>query len=1077
MTVRPIDSSAGSDLPTLAFLSAEGDMAARMRRHDWSRSPLGAPATWSPSLKTLVGLMLASPQPMFMAWGQERTWLYNDAFIPILGVKHPAALGRHALDEVWREARETLLPMFDRVYAGEPVHMQEFSLPLDRNGRLEDAYFAFSYIPARDETGSVAGLFGACIETTDRVLAERRQAAAQARQQRMFEQAPSFMCILRGPDHVFEFVNNAHRKLFSSDDWIGKPAREAFPDLANQGYFDLLDQVFASGERYVATSAPVRFRRTPGRREEERLLDFIYEPIADDAGRVTGIFCEGFDVTEARRSEFALRESETRFREIADAAPVMMWICDVTAARTWFNRAWLEFANAPLQDEYGDLWVARVHPSDTAARSARFLEAFERRERFRIDFRLRRADGTWRIVDETGVPRFASNGTFLGYIGSCTDVTEQREAERALKRSEEQLRLATEAAEVGLWDVDLVTNTLYWPPRVKRMFGISPDVVVSLADFYAGLHPQDRDAVSAAFAAAIEPTQRALYDVEYRTIGKEDGIMRWVAAKGRGIFDDGGSCIRVIGTALDISARKQSEAQLREREERLRAIVETTPECVKLVARNGRLLQMNPSGLAMIEAPAAEYVVGRNVLELIAPEHREAFRRFNERVCDGEKATLEFDVIGLLGSRRHVETHGAPLRMPDGTVVQLGLTRDVTARRVAEEALRQSDRRKDEFIATLSHELRNPLAPLRNALQILQMRAAQDAADASIHAMMERQVNHLVRLVDDLLEVSRIKHGAFELRSQRVELATVVRNAVETCEPLMHEGGHRLDVTLPNQRVWLCGDPVRLGQILANLLNNAARYTPHGGRISVHAQIVSSILSISVIDTGAGFAKEAGARLFEMFSRGKNSSGLGIGLALARRLAELHGGTIKAASAGPGQGAEFTVSLPLPPDQSSTPAEKPLGSDSFRGHRILVVDDNQDAAESIRSLLELLNADARVAFDGMQALALFSEYDANVVLLDIGMPGMDGYEVARTLRERHPGRNVHIVALTGWGQEQDRARTREAGFDRHLVKPVDFETLQALFESLPLPSAAATVASAGPERGHATLADAASREF
>jgi PAS domain S-box-containing protein len=949
--VRPIDSSNGSNPPTLVFLSAQGEMAAHMRRHDWSASPLGPPSTWSTSLKTLVGLMLASPQPMFMAWGPARTWLYNDAFIPILGAKHPAALGRHALEEVWREARDTLVPMFDRVYAGEPVHMQEFSLRLDRRGKLEDAYFAFSYIPARDETGSVAGLFGACIETTDRVLAERRQADAQARQQRMFEQAPSFMCILRGPDHVFEFVNKAHRKLFNSASWIRKPVREAFPDLANQGYFERLDQVYASGDRYVATSAPVRFRRTPGGAEEERLLDFIYEPITDDAGRVTGIFCEGFDVTE------------------------------------------------------------------------------------------------------------------------------QRAAERALKRSEEQLRLATEAAEVGLWDVDLVTNTLYWPPRVKRMFGISPDVAVSMADFYAGLHPQDRDGVSAEFAAAVDPARRALYDVEYRTIGKEDGILRWVAAKGRGIFDDSGSCVRVIGTALDISARKHSEAQLREREERLRAIVETTPECVKLVARNGRLLQMNPSGLAMIEAPAAEYVVGRNVLELIAPEHRDAYRRFNERVCDGAKATLEFDVIGLLGTRRHMETHGAPLRMPDGTVVQLGVTRDVTARRAAEEALRDSDRRKDEFIATLSHELRNPLAPLRNALQILQTRATHDAGAAPIHEMMERQVNHLVRLVDDLLEVSRIQHGAFELRSQRVELATVVRNAVETCEPLIREAGHRLDVALPDRNVWLYGDPVRLGQILANLLNNAARYTPHGGRISVKAHAVGGILSISVRDTGAGFVESTAPRLFEMFSRGKHSTGLGIGLALARRLAELHGGTIKAASAGPGQGAEFTVSLPLPSDQSGMPAKRARGSDSFRGHRVLVVDDNQDAAESIRTLLELLEAEARVAFDGAQALALFREYDANIVLLDIGMPGMDGYEVARALRERYPERNVQIVALTGWGQDQDRARTRAAGFDRHLVKPVDFATLEALFESLPTPSAVASAAEARFERSHATLANAGSRDY
>ena len=255
--------------------------------------------------------------------------------------------------------------------------------------------------------------------------------------------------------------------------------------------------------------------------------------------------------------------------------------------------------------------------------------------------------------------------------------------------------------------------------------------------------------------------------------------------------------------------------------------------------------------------------------------------------------------------------------------MQLGLTRDVTARRVAEEALRESDRRKDEFIATLSHELRNPLAPLRNALQILQKRAEQDPEAASIHEMMERQVNHLVRLVDDLLEVSRIKHGAFELRSQRVELATVVRNAVETCEPLMREAGHRLDVTLPNQALWLQGDPVRLGTDPRQSAQQCDALHPARRPHFCACQVVGGTISIAVLDTGAGFAESAAPQLFEMFSRGKHSSGLGIGLALALRLAELHGGTIKAASGGPGQGAEFTVSLPLCPDQSGMPVREP----------------------------------------------------------------------------------------------------------------------------------------------------------
>ncbi|MEO5676174.1 MAG: PAS domain-containing protein, partial [Usitatibacter sp.] len=304
--------SAPRDAPPPAFLSGGGDMGARIRAHDWPGSPLGDPDEWPQALKTLVALMLASKQPMFMAWGPEQTWLYNDAFVPILGAKHPAALGRHALVEVWSEAREVLAALFARVFAGEPVHMDDFALMLDRHGRLEEAHFAFSYTPVRDESGSVCGLFGACIETTDRILASRREMAALERQRRMFEQAPSFVCMLGGADHVFEFVNIAHQQLFGSASWIGKPVREAFSDLVGQGYYERLDEVYRTGKRYVAEADRIKLRRVPSGPAEERLLSFIYEPVLDNAGQVTGIFCEGFDVTEAHRAQQKLREADRR---------------------------------------------------------------------------------------------------------------------------------------------------------------------------------------------------------------------------------------------------------------------------------------------------------------------------------------------------------------------------------------------------------------------------------------------------------------------------------------------------------------------------------------------------------------------------------------------------------------------------------------------------------------------------------------------------------------------------------------------------------------------------------------------
>jgi len=278
-------------------------MAAALRAHDWSATPLGPPQRWPVSLRTLVSLMLDSIQPMFMIWGEGRTWLYNDAFVPILGLKHPGALGRHALDEVWAEARADLAPLFDRVFRGEPVHMDDIELQLDRQGRPEEAHFAFSYNPVRDEEGRVVGLFGTCIETTDRVLAERRQAAAQRRQLDLFGQAPGFIAVLQGPQHRFEFVNEAYRRVAGGRDLLGLTVREAFPELAGQGYLELLDRVFASGVRYVAQNVMLRLRAPSGEGEEELYLDFIYEPVLDEARRVTGIFVEGHDVTAAHRAQ------------------------------------------------------------------------------------------------------------------------------------------------------------------------------------------------------------------------------------------------------------------------------------------------------------------------------------------------------------------------------------------------------------------------------------------------------------------------------------------------------------------------------------------------------------------------------------------------------------------------------------------------------------------------------------------------------------------------------------------------------------------------------------------------------
>jgi len=321
-----------------------------------------------------------------------------------------------------------------------------------------------------------------------------------------------------------------------------------------------------------------------------------------------------------------------------------------------------------------------------------------------------------------------------------------------------------------------------------------------------------------------------------------------------------------------------------------------------------------------------------------------------------------------------------------------------------------------------------------------------------------------VRLVDDLLEVSRISRGAFSLRNERVELASVVRNAVETCEPLIKAARHQLDIDLPIDPLWLYGDPVRLAQILANILNNAVKYTRHSGHIVLRARREDDQAVISICDDGIGIDADDLPRIFQMFSRGdrdnsNSQGGLGIGLALARRLAQMHDGSLDARSDGAGRGSEFIVRLPLA-EPAAVPAAAPeREAADLQRTRVLVVDDNHDAADSLSMVLDVLGADVQVAHDGAEALASFAAYAPSVVLLDIGMPGMNGYDVARTIRARFPKSSATLVALTGWGQDDDRRRAREAGFDHHLVKPVDLDVLQDLLrvlESAPVQAVAAT---------------------
>ena len=415
----------------------------------------------------------------------------------------------------------------------------------------------------------------------------------------------------------------------------------------------------------------------------------------------------------------------------------------------------------------------------------------------------------------------------------------------------------------------------------------------------------------------------------------------------------------------------------------------------------------------------------------------------------GQRGRVRTDVVvrTLAGDLRDLMLTVAPLPATTRPSRVLVTMTDITDLKRMEQALREADRQKDEFLATLAHELRNPLAPLRSSVDLLRA-APGDMPDAVVD-IIERQVEYLVRLADDLFESSRIRRGAYDLRIERVPLADVLRDALETSRPLIESAGHDLDVRVPDEPLWIDGDRMRLAQIFANLLNNAARYTPEPGRIVVEVVPSDSQVEVRLTDTGVGIPAEVMPKLFTMFGRYRGEdepkvAGLGIGLALAKQLAEMHGGSIEAHSEGRGKGSTFIVRLPLSVATRHAPPPPQRTGRSIEGRRILVVEDDRDTAESLKLVLEANGADVRVATSGPKALATFASFAPDAVLLDIGLPGMDGYEVVRRLRAEFPQQRALIVALTGWGRAEDIERARDAGFDEHLVKPVDIDALRRL---------------------------------
>lgn len=511
---------------------------------------------------------------------------------------------------------------------------------------------------------------------------------------------------------------------------------------------------------------------------------------------------------------------------------------------------------------------------------------------------------------------------------------------------------------------------------------------------------------------------------------------------------------RVALLFRDVTARRRIDDALRDSEERFRVLVEAMAQAVWEADACGSMSSYSPSWCALTGQNLEQWR-GDGWLAAVHPDDREPTRRrWFEGIARHAPFELEYRIVAADGSVRWSNDHAAPLFGPDGAVRKwVGMNIDITERRSAEEALREVDRRKDEFLAILAHELRNPLAPLRTGIEILRIGRVEPERIERVRAMMGRQVDHMVALVDDLMDVSRISSGRIVLERQPVELATVIRSALEGCDPIIRQKRHEVSLTLPAEAVWVDGDLHRLTQAIGNLLTNAAKYTEPNGHIFVTLERHGNEAAVCVKDSGVGIPRAMLEKIFELFAQvdsaiDRRQGGLGIGLTIVRQLVELHGGTVEARSDGPGRGSEFVVRLPLSSRPQAELEAPHLSQAGVHPRRILVVDDNVDAAQSMATMLELLGHDVDVAYDGDHALRLAERVHPEVVLMDLGMPNMNGYVAARRIRQLEWGRDVLLVAVTGWGQQADRAASEQAGFDHHLVKPVELDTVQRLVAQL-----------------------------
>ncbi len=782
-------------------------------------------------------------------------------------------------------------------------------------------------------------------------------------------------------------------------------------------------------------------------------------------------FIKAIEDISQKKAALAELERERRFNErLTHVMPNVMYVFDLAELCVrWVNpqvETLMGYPKQEILDMGSEVMPHIMHPDDLAKMPAYFATLAEVADGVALDieYRLRRPSGEWRwfLGRKTPFTRDAA-GRVVEILGTATDITDRKRAEGAQLASERQLRRILDTMPPKIQTTKPNGEVEYLNPQWSEYTGLVFDQLKGRG-WKQVIHPED---VTEHVRLWRQSMQTSLpFEFESR-LRRADGEYRWHVNRALPIRDVEGQITMWVGSNTDIHDIKQAEVTIHVSEIRYRRLFEAAKDGILILdSNNGKIVDANPFMCNLLGYSRGEFS-GKEMWEIGLFRDKSA----NEAAIRGlqESGYLRYEHMPLetkAGRQVEVEIVANVYQEDQQKVIQCNI-RDITERSHMEELLRNQSvemsdlhRRKDEFLAMLSHELRSPLAPIANAVQLLGL---QSETETLIHKkardIIQRQLGQLQHLVDDLLEVSRITTGRVQLRKERVTVNSIVQGAVETTRPLIEVRGHTLTVTILPPPIWLDADPARLEQVVVNLLTNAAKYTEEGGQIHLSAQMESGECVLRVRDNGVGISPTLLPRIFDLFTQAERSldrseGGLGIGLALVQRLTELHGGTVEVQSV-LGHGSEFIVRLPLHDDEQRV-AQGEVDGVLDPPHtprppqlRVLVVDDNVDTVLSFSMLLQASGHEVRTAHDGLEALQAALDYRPDAMLLDIGLPGLNGYEVAKRVREHPQLRDVVLVALTGYGQDSDRATSLEAGFNHHMVKPASFEQIKQILSNVP----------------------------